>query len=82
MDMRPYSSFLLRCWELDGTSERVEIEHIQSHDSTTMRSITEAIEWIRAVHRGAELDRRHTDHPRLDRTPQELGSNPIEGEVT
>lgn len=82
MDMRPYSSFLLRCWGLNGTGERVEIEHIQTHNSMSSHSITDAIEWIRAVHQGTKPDQRQADQRQPNTTHQEPNNHPIQGEVT
>lgn len=69
MDMRHYSSFLLRCWDLDEMTERVEIEHIQSHESTVLHTIADAVEWIRIVHHGADVRAQDTDDTHPDEGP-------------
>lgn len=69
MDMRHYSSFLLRCWDLDDETERVEIEHIQSHESAVLHTIVDAVEWIRIVHHGAGAQDRDTDDTHPDDGP-------------
>lgn len=48
--MRRHSSFLLRCWDLDQSDERIEIEHIQDRSTTLVHSINAAVSWIRATH--------------------------------
>jgi hypothetical protein len=45
---RRHISFLLRCWNLGGDSERVEIVHIQSGARTVVGSLEAAIVWLRA----------------------------------
>ncbi|CAN5594856.1 hypothetical protein BH24CHL1_BH24CHL1_04430 [soil metagenome] len=44
--MRRHSSFLLRCWEMGGESERIEVEHIQSGTKVLAKSVADAVEWI------------------------------------
>ena len=43
---RSYGSFLLRCWRLDADEQRIEIEHIQSHQRTRVATVAAAVEWI------------------------------------
>lgn len=43
---RRHSSFLLRCWDLGGDDERIEIEHVQTGTKTLARSVGAAVEWI------------------------------------
>lgn len=55
---RRHTSFLLRCWDLGGDSERIEIEHVQSGTKTVARSVAAAIEWIREHEDGsARMDK-------------------------
>ena len=42
---RSYGSFLLRCWQRDD-EQRIEIEHIQSHERTRVATVAAAVEWI------------------------------------
>jgi hypothetical protein len=41
-------SFLLRCWDLGGDNERIEILHVQSGIRTVVGSLEAAIVWLRA----------------------------------
>lgn len=43
---RRHSSFLLRCWDLGGDGERIEIEHVQTGTKTLVHSVGAALEWI------------------------------------
>lgn len=43
---RPYTSFLLRCWLLDGRPHRVEVEHVQSGDHVQVSSLAAALLWV------------------------------------
>ncbi len=43
---RTYGSFLLRCWRLDADEQRIEIEHIQSHQRIRVATVAAAVEWI------------------------------------
>ena len=43
---RSYGSFLLRCWRLDADEQRIEIEHIQSHERIRVATVAAAVEWI------------------------------------
>ena len=43
---RSYGSFLVRCWRLAGDEQRIEIEHIQSHERTLVATVAAAVEWI------------------------------------
>lgn len=43
---RRHSSFLLRCWDLGGDGERIEIEHVQTGTKVVTRTVGAAIEWI------------------------------------
>jgi|GEM_PF-6709090 len=45
---RRHISFLLRCWDLGGDNERVEILHVQSGTRTVVGSLEAAIVWLRA----------------------------------
>ncbi len=45
---RPHVSFLLRCWDLGGDNERIEILHVQSGIRTVVESLEAAIVWLRA----------------------------------
>jgi len=44
--MRHYSAFLVRHWSLAGGAARIEVQHIQSGEYTTVASLQEAAEWI------------------------------------
>ena len=44
--IKPYSSFLVRCWDLQGKSPRIQIEHIQSGEQVCLRSLAALEEWI------------------------------------
>ena len=48
---RHYNAFLLRTWRLGGGTERFEVAHIQSGESTLSPSLAGAIAWL-----GARLD--------------------------
>jgi hypothetical protein len=41
-----YSSFLIRCWSLDGGQHRIRIEHIQSGASTQVSTLIAALTWL------------------------------------
>lgn len=53
---RRHSSFLLRCWDLGSTDERIEIEHVQSGTKMLARSVAAAIEWICASDQRTSAD--------------------------
>lgn len=42
-----YSAYMLRYWQLDNASERVEIRHINSDATTRVNSLDAAIVWLR-----------------------------------
>ncbi len=56
-----HTSFLLRCWDLGGDSERIEIEHVQSGTKTLAKSGGAAIEWICAHGNAASADESEPD---------------------
>jgi|GEM_PF-3177722 hypothetical protein len=43
---RQYTSFLIRCWHLDGGERRIKIEHIQSGERTQVATLAAAIAWL------------------------------------
>ena len=43
---RAYGSFLVRCWDLNGDEQRIEIEHIQTGERRLATTVAEAIDWI------------------------------------
>ena len=43
-----YTSFLIRCWRLDGEECRLRIEHVQSGESAPAASLAAALAWIEA----------------------------------
>lgn len=43
---RRHNSFLVRCWDLDSDTQRIEIEHIQSGRKVLAKSAAAAVEWI------------------------------------
>jgi hypothetical protein len=45
---RQYSSFLIRCWLLDGGQQRIKIEHIQSGEAIQVASPVAAMDWMNA----------------------------------
>jgi len=45
---RCYSSFVLRCWLLDGGEQRITVEHIQSRERFQGASTAEALTWMDA----------------------------------
>ncbi len=45
---RRYSSFVLRCWLLDGGERRITVEHIQSRARFESATIAEALVWMDA----------------------------------
>ena len=46
--MTGYSSFLIRCWHLDGGAQRITIEHVQSGERIAVASLDAAARWIGA----------------------------------
>lgn len=48
--VRPYGSYLLRCWQFDEDEgkQRIEVWHLQSAERTTVTSLTAATTWIAA----------------------------------
>lgn len=48
--VRPYGSYLLRCWRFDEDAgeQRIEVRHLQSAERTTVMSLTAATTWIAA----------------------------------
>ncbi len=45
---RCYSSFVLRCWLLDGGEQRITVEHIQSRERFQGASTADALAWMDA----------------------------------
>ena len=43
-----YTSFLIRCWRLDGEECRLRIEHVQSGENAPAASLAAALAWIEA----------------------------------
>ncbi|MDP9375030.1 MAG: hypothetical protein M3Q65_21795 [Chloroflexota bacterium] len=43
-----YCAFLLRCWQLEGGAQRVEITHIQSGERARLASLAAALAWLAA----------------------------------
>ena len=43
-----YSSFLLRCWHVQGDEQRIKIEHIQSGEQALLTTSAAALAWINA----------------------------------
>ncbi len=41
-----YTSFLLRCWHVNGNERRIKIEHIQSREWTRVATLAEAMIWL------------------------------------
>lgn len=50
---RVRGSFLVRCWQVSGGAQRIEVEHIQSGTRTVYPTVAAAIEWICACADGA-----------------------------
>lgn len=48
MMARHHHSYLVRCWGLGTWRERIEIEHVQSGSRTVVRSLEDAVAWLRA----------------------------------
>jgi hypothetical protein len=58
MPARRYSAYLVRHWSLPGGAERIEVQHIQSGESTKVPDFQAALEWM--GHQGQEPPQRHT----------------------
>jgi hypothetical protein len=43
---KAYSSFLIRCWDLQGARPRIQVEHIQSGEQACLDSFSALEEWI------------------------------------
>jgi hypothetical protein len=57
--MKHYSSFLVRCWLIDDTSDErsvIDVEHIQSGGRTKVTSMGEAEQWMLEACRPRKLD--------------------------
>jgi len=54
--VRPYASFVLRCWDLGGEQPRVKVEHVQSGESARVASLAAALDWIGARSRSVPAD--------------------------
>ncbi len=48
MMARHIHSYLVRCWDLETSRQRIEIEHIQSGNRTVVVSLEAAIAWLKA----------------------------------
>jgi hypothetical protein len=46
MELRPYTSFLIRLWRLGQSQTRVKIEHIQTGEVTQVKSLADALTWL------------------------------------
>jgi hypothetical protein len=46
MELRPYTSFLIRLWRLGQSQTRVKIEHIQTGEVTQVGSLADALLWL------------------------------------
>ncbi len=46
MELRPYTSFLIRLWRLGQSQTRVKIEHIQTGEVTQVGSLADALTWL------------------------------------
>lgn len=44
--IRHYSSFLIRCWQINEETHRINIEHIQSGETTQVDSLAKLSTWI------------------------------------
>jgi hypothetical protein len=44
--MRPYASFLVRCWSLATGERRVKVEHIQSGEFAQAGTLEDAVAWL------------------------------------
>ena len=55
--MRRYSSFVVRRWRLEGSVERVTIEHVQSGKRTTVDGLPQALMWMTMVDSETEEER-------------------------
>jgi hypothetical protein len=53
---RRYSSFVLRCWLLDGGEQRITVEHIQSRERFQGATTAEALAWMDARCAGPSAD--------------------------
>ncbi len=69
--VRPYASFVLRCWDLGGGEPRVKVDHVQSGESIRVTTLAAAVDWLGARSSGTPADE-------LDRS---LGTQPIHAEV-
>jgi hypothetical protein len=67
---RGHSSFLLRCWWLNGSSERVEVEHIQTGEKVLVMSVAEAVAWICTRHDDRTVPDRN-ERARMDKEASE-----------
>lgn len=43
---RHYTSFLIRCWHLDGEEKRIRVEHIQSGETSQLDTLLKVVAWI------------------------------------
>ena len=53
---RQYTSFLIRCWRLDGEEQRIKVEHIGSGASTQAATLEAALGWMAAWWGAMPLD--------------------------
>ena len=65
---RRYTSFLVRCWRLDGNQRRIKVEHIQSGEWAQVTTLAEAVAWL-----GTQWVEAPADHPAV---PSRAGSTP------
>jgi len=61
---RQYTSFLIRCWHLDGGRRRIKIEHIQSGEGTQVATLAAAIAWLSTYWNERQGNEAATTHQR------------------
>lgn len=44
--MRPYASFLIRCWRLSDGEQRFKVEQIQSGEVTQAETLEQTLAWL------------------------------------
>lgn len=46
LSVKRYTAFLIRCWNLENSERRIEVEQIRSGATARLASIAEAVAWI------------------------------------
>jgi hypothetical protein len=69
--VKRYSSFVVRRWQLELDSERVQVEHMQSGKRTVVDSLTTAARWMESMMPSAERGDSHEADKEVDRLEDE-----------